>query len=119
MVNKLVLSLIGCVLAGCAYAAKETMPAEGHADTTQPPIRVIIYFSQPPAADSKQLAGAISEACRCHPVFLRQYNNHALIYAISLPQNHTFASFEKALRAGSLSREIQAVEQDLPMRHQQ
>lgn len=117
--NKLALSLIGCLLAGCIHAARDTPSAKGRAAATQPPIRVVIYFNQVPAADGKQLAVAISEACSCHPVFFRRYDSNALIYEISLPPNHTFASFEKALRAGGMSHEIQAVEQDVLMRHQQ
>ena len=116
--NKLVLSLAGCLLVGCVHAAKDVMPPEGHAAATQPPIRVVIYFKVP-AAEGKQLAAAISEACSCHPVFFRRYDSNALIYEINLPPNHTFASFEKALRAGGMSQGVQAVEQDVLLRHQQ
>lgn len=119
MVNKLALSLIGCLLVGCAHATKDAPSTEGRAVTTQRPIRAIIYFSQAPAADGKQLAAAISEACHCHPVFFRQYSSNALIYEIDLPQSHTFASFEKALLASGVSLGVQAVEQDVLMRHQQ
>lgn len=85
----------------------------------QPPVRVIIYFNRAPVVDDRQLVVAISEACRCHPVFFRQYGSNAMIYEINLSPNHTFASFEKALRAGSMSQGIQAVEQDVLLRHQQ
>ena len=117
--SNLALLLVGCLLAGCAHATKDAPPTEGRAVITQPPIRVIIYFSQSPAADGKQLAAVISEACRCHPVFFRQYSGNALIYEIGLPQNHTFASFEKALLAGGMTLGVQAVEQDILMQHQQ
>lgn len=117
--QSMALSLIVCLLVGCAHANKDEPLTEGRAVTMQPPIRVIIYLSQSPAADGKQLATVISEACRCHPVFFRQYNSNALIYEIGLPQNHTFASFEKALRAGGAPLGIQAVEQDVLMQHQQ
>lgn len=106
-------------LNGCAHAAKNTSPTEGRATTVQPPIRVIIYFSHSPAADGKQLAAVISEACRCHPVFFRQYGDNALIYEIELQQNQPFAAFEKALLAGGKSLGIQAVEQDVLMQPQQ
>lgn len=116
--NKLALSLIGCLLVGCAHATKDAPSTEGRAVTT-PPIRVIIYFFQSPAAERKPLTAVISAACRCHPVFFRQYGSNALIYEIALPQNHTYASFEKALLAGGTSLGIQAVEQDALMQHQQ
>lgn len=116
--NKLALSLIGCLLIGCAHATKDALPSQGHAVTTQPSVRAIIHFSSSPAADSKQLASVISEACRCHPVFFRQFGTNALIYEISLPGNHSFASFAKTLQAGGVSLGIQAVEQDKLMRHQ-
>ncbi len=116
--NKLAFSLIGCLLIGCAHATKDALPSEGHAGTTQPSVRAIIHFSHSPAADSQQLLSVISEACRCHPVFFRQFGNNALIYQISLPENHSFTSFEKALRANGTSLGIQAVEQDKLMRHQ-
>lgn len=116
--NKLALSLIGCLLVGCAHATRDEPPTEERAVTMQPPIRAIIYFSHAPAADGKQLSSVISEVCRCHPVFLRQYNSNALIYEISLPQSRTFASFEKALLAGGVPLGIQAVEQDALMQHQ-
>jgi len=116
-VNKLALSLIGCLLVGCAHASRDVLPTEGHVVTTQP-IRVIIYFSHSPATDRKKLTAVISTTCRCHPVFFRQYGSNALIYEIALPQNHSYASFEKALLAGGISLGIQAVEQDALMQHQ-
>lgn len=110
--NKLALSLLGCLLVGCVHPTRGEPPTEEPATIVQPPIRVIIYISQAPAADRTQLAAAISEACRCRPVLFRQYNSNALIYEISLPQSHTFATFEKALLAGGVPLGIQAVEQD-------
>ena len=118
VLNKLALSLIWCLLVGCAHATRDEPHTEEPAATTQPPVRVIIYFSHAPAADGKQLAAVISEACRCRPVLFRQYNSNALIYEISLPQTHTFASFEKALLAGGMPLGIQSVEQDALMQHQ-
>ena len=117
--NKLVLLLTGCALVGCAHAIRDGQSTVDTYATMQPPIRVIIYFNQTPAADRKKVAAVISEACRCHAVFFRRYGRDTLIYEISLPQNYTFASFEKALRAGGMSQGIQAVEQDMLMRHQQ
>ena len=119
VVNKLALSLAGWMLVGCTHATRNESPTERHVVSTQPPVRVIIYFSQSPAADDKQLATVISDACLCHPVFLRQYHSNALIYELNLPQNHTFASFEKALLAGGQQLGIQMVEQDALMQHQQ
>lgn len=81
-------------------------------------IRAIIYFSQLPATDDKQLVAAISQACRCQPVFFRQFNSNAKIYEISLPQDSNFALFEKALLESGKSFGIQAVEQDVLMQHQ-
>lgn len=116
--NKLAFSLIGCLLIGCAHATKDAPPSERRAVATQLPVRAIIHFAHSPAADSEQLASVISEACRCHPVFIRQLSNNALIYEISLPENRSFTAFEKALREGGTSEGIQAVEQDKLMRHQ-
>ncbi len=110
--------LLAVTLNGCAHAAKDASPAEERAATAQPPMRVIVYFSRTPAADSKQLAAVISEACRCHPVFFRQYSDNALIYELGLPQNNTFAAFEKAMLSGGVSLGIRAVEQDLLMQPQ-
>ncbi len=111
--------LFAVTLNGCAHAAKDAPLTEGHAATAQSPMRVIVYFSRAPAADSKQLAAVISEACQCHPVLFRQYGDSALIYELGLPQNNTFSSFEKALLVGGKSLGIQAVEQDALMQHQQ
>ena len=111
--------LLAVTLNGCAHAAKDAPPTKGRAAAVQPPMRVIIYFSRSHAADSKQLAAVISEACRCRPVFFRQYGDNALIYELGLPQNNTFSSFEKALLVGGKSLGIQAVEQDALMQHQQ
>lgn len=116
--NKLALSLIGCVLAGCAHATRDEPPTRGLAATTQPPIRVIIRLAQLPAADDKRLAAAISDACHCHAVFLRQYDSNAVIYEVDLSQGHNFASFERALLAGGEPLGIQTVEQDVMMQHQ-
>ncbi len=111
--------LFAVTLIGCAHAAKDAPPTKGRAAAVQPPIRVIIYFSRSPAAGGKQLVAVISEACRCHPVLFRQYGDNALIYELGLPQNNTFAAFEKALLSGGVSLGIRAVEQDVLMQHQQ
>ena len=111
--------LLAVTLSGCAHAAKDAPLTEGHADTAQPPMRVIVYFSHAPAANSTQLAAVISQACRCHPVFFRLYGDSALIYELSLPQNYPFAAFEKAMLSGGVSLGIRAVEQDVLMQHQQ
>lgn len=83
----------------------------------QLPIRAIIYF-QRPTADSKQLSASISKACRCQPVFFRQYRDEALIYELVLPQGYTFSSFEKTLMQNAAQLGIKAVEQDRIMQHQ-
>lgn len=116
--NKLALSLLGCLLVGCVHATRDEPITEEPAAGMQPPIRAIIYFSHAPAADRTQLAAVISEACRCRPTLFRQYNSNALIYEISLPQGHSFAAFEKALLADGEPVGIQAVEQDALMQHQ-
>lgn len=84
---------------------------------TQSPIRVIIYFAQA-ATSSPALDAVIADACRCQPIFLRQYNDNALIYQVTLPPADTFASFEKALLTAGIPFGIQIVEQDRVMQHQ-
>lgn len=116
--NKLALSLIGWMLAGCAHSAADEPPTQGLAVTAQLPIRVIIRIAQLPSLDDKRLAAAISDACRCQAVFLRRYDGNAVIYEINLPQSLTFASFERALLASGKSLGIQTVEQDALMRPQ-
>lgn len=115
------LLLLGSLLIGCAIPTKlahsnAIPPNEGH-NTMQLPIRAIIYF-QRPTADSKQLSAAISKACRCQPVFFRQYRDEALIYELALPQGQTFVSFEKSLMQNAVQLGIKAVEQDRIMQHQ-
>jgi Tfp pilus assembly protein PilF len=104
----LVFSLVGC--APHSAAPNAITPSEGHS-AKQLPTRVIIYF-QRPTADNKSLSAAISEACHCQPVFFRQYSNDALIYIIALQQDHTFASFEKALMLNAAQLGIKSMEQD-------
>lgn len=84
---------------------------------TLSPIRVIIYFANA-ATSNPALDEAVSDACRCRAVFLRQYSNNALIYEVALQQNQTVASFKQALLAAGDSLGIQTVEQDALMQHQ-
>jgi hypothetical protein len=102
-------SLVACALPA-SPPPKDVAPSAQHG-AIQTPIRVIIYF-QRPTADNKSLSVAISEACHCQPVFFRQYSNDALIYIIALQQDHTFASFEKALMLNAAQLGIKSMEQD-------
>jgi hypothetical protein len=119
--NKLMLTLTGCLLAGCALATRDTpAPATGtlSALPSQPAIHVIIIFAHQAAEESKQLTAAIAYACRCNPVFFRKYSNNALIYEVNLPQNQAFPAFEKSLLASGASLGIKAVEQDILLQQQ-
>ena len=81
------------------------------------PIRVIIYFANA-TTSNPALDRAVSDACRCQAVFLRQYRDNVLIYEVALQQDQTFASFKQTLLAKKDSLGIQAMEQDAMMRHQ-
>jgi hypothetical protein len=88
-------------------------------DIKQSPVRAIVYFSQLPTADNKQLVAVISQACRCQPVFVRQFGGNALIYEIILSPKQNFALFEEELLASGMPLGVQSVEQDVLMQHQQ
>lgn len=110
--------LAGSLLVGCMHSTNHYPPAADGAADNQQPVRVIVFFSRPPVADSLQVMTAISEACRCFPVFIRPYADNALIYEIVLPQGQSFAAFEGAVLVNGISLGVQAVEQDVQMRHQ-
>jgi len=74
-------------------------------------IRIILYFRQP-TVNSKQLATAVAEACRCQPAFFRQYRDDALIYIIGLPQDISYAVFENTLLKNAAGLGIKSIEQD-------
>jgi len=74
--------------------------------------RIVIYFQQP-TTDSSQLAAAVAEACRCKPVFFRQYRDNALIYIIGLPQDISYTVFENALLQNAAKLGIKSVEQEV------
>jgi hypothetical protein len=75
-------------------------------------VRIVIYF-QHSTTDSSQLAAAVAEACRCKPVFFRQYRVNALIYVIGLAQDISYAAFENALLQNAAKLGIRSVEQDV------
>jgi len=93
-----------------APPAKPIAPPEVRSAPAQT-IRIIIYFRQP-TTDSSQLASAVAEACRCKPVFFRQYRDNALIYMIGLPQDISYAFFENTLLKNAAGLGIKSIEQD-------
>jgi hypothetical protein len=108
------LSLMVYSLASCALPAspapKSVTPSVVQSAPAQT-IRVILYF-QRPTENNSQLSAAISEACHCQPVFFRQYSDNALIYIISIPQDHSYAVFENTLLRKADKLGIKAIEQD-------
>lgn len=103
-------SLVGCAVP-VSPQAKEPPPSGGVRSVIQTQARAIISF-QRPTVNSSQLAEAIAEACHCQPVFIRQYRDNALIYGVALPQDQSFADFEKLLRLKAAPFGIKAIEQD-------
>ncbi len=78
-------------------------------------VQVIIYFQDPisdTTADNVSLSAAISDACRCSPVFLRTIGTHGLIYSITLPQGQDFSVLEDTLMRNAPRLGIATVERD-------
>jgi hypothetical protein len=113
------LSLLAYSLACCALPvsppSKDNAPGAVRS-AKQPPARALIFF-QHPVLDSSELSGVIAEACRCQPVFFRQYRDNALIYIIALPQGQPFADFEKTLLQKAARFGIKSIEQDTIEHH--
>ncbi len=112
------LLLFGYLLAGCAASGDPSSESPGPDDTgaamTQA-AHAIIYFQDPVSettANNTSLSAAISDACRCSPVFLRTIGTHGLIYSITLPQGQDFSVFENTLMRNAPRLGIETVEQD-------
>lgn len=109
------LALLTYSLVGCAVPVsplpKEAPPSSSARSVVHAQARAIISF-QRPTVNSSQLSEAIAEACHCQPVFMRQYRDNALMYGVALPQDQSFAAFEKLLRLKAAPLGIKAIEQD-------
>ena len=114
--------LAGILLSSCVQAGKNSSatvkPSDKGRSTLKTTSRAIISFAQLPPPNDKQFVTTLSMACQCEPVFIRQYGNNAMIYALSLPQNIDFKGFEKSLLEAGKAQGVQAVEQDALMQPQ-
>lgn len=108
------LFLLAYSLAGCASPVSLPSKSAPPNEVRRTPVqsgRAIISF-QRPTADNRPLFVAISDACRCTPVFSRIFGDSSLIYIIPLPQGRSFADFEKALMQSAPQLGIVSIEQD-------
>ena len=112
------LLLAGYLLTGCTHSGDNGVYPDNRAETGPSLVQVIITFHQPPAADVQQLTTAIAVACRCAPVFIRQFDRYALIYEVELPPNQLFASFAEHLLSSGITPRVLAVDEDVRMKHQ-
>lgn len=116
--NNRAIILTACLLAGCAQADFNDLPEAGAENSGQSPQRVIINFSKTPLPDEMEIDAVVARACKCLPVFVRQYRDDALIYSISLPLGLDFIGFKRELVASGVALNIFSVERDTQMRPQ-
>lgn len=118
VIQTVTLLLIGYSLAGCAVSGEpssESSGPDGSSAAMTQTAHAIIYFQDPVSdttANNISLTAAISDACRCTPVFFRTVGTHGLIYSITLPQGQDFSVFENTLMRNAPRFGIATVEKD-------
>ena len=118
VIQAVTLLLFGSLLVGCAAngdPSSESSGPDGVSAAMTQTSHAIIYFQNPVSdttANDISLSAAISDACRCTPVFFRTVGTHGLIYSITLPQGMDFNVFENTLMRNAPRLGIATVEQD-------
>lgn len=108
------LLLFGYSLAGCAGTdspSPESSTSSEIRGALTHTIRIVIHLEET-ASDNKPLSTAISDACRCLPIFFRTIGTHGLIYSVTLSQEMDYSAFERELMLKAPQLGIVTIEQD-------